>query len=153
MTERPTSPLVPHLTVDGAASAIDFYRAAFGAEELMRLAGPDGRILHAALRINGAMLMLADLYPEMGDRSPGGLGGTPVTLHLNVGDADAAMARAVEAGAKTLMPVDLMFWGDRYGMAEDPFGHRWAFAHPVEPKQGAELEAAARQAMEAQNAG
>jgi PhnB protein len=143
-----TGGVTPHLVVDGAAAAIDFYRRAFDAEEMMRLTGPDGRMMHAAVRINGAMVMLADVYPEMGDTSPKALGGTPVTLHCPVPDADAAVARAAEAGATVVMPVELMFWGDRYGLVEDPFGHRWAFATPVAPKFGAELEAAAREAME-----
>jgi PhnB protein len=148
MTERtPHAPLVPHLAIDGAASAIDFYARALGAEEIMRLAAPDGRIMHASIRVNGAVVMLADVFPHMGDHSPRGLGGTPVTLHLTVPDADEAAARAVEAGAKLVMPVELMFWGDRYGLVEDPFGHRWAFAQPVKQLSVAELEAAAAAAM------
>jgi len=140
--------VTPHICVDGAAAALDFYARAFGAEELMRLPGPDGRLLHAAIRVNGAMVMIADYYPEMGAHHPKSLGGTPVTLHLSVPDADAAIARAEAAGATVVMPAQLMFWGDRYGMVRDPFGHDWAFATPVEPKYGAELEAAARNAMQ-----
>jgi PhnB protein len=147
MTDAPKQGVTPHLVVEGAAAAIDFYKQAFGAEEMMRLAAPDGRLMHATIRVNGAMVMLADLFPEMGDKGPKGLGGTTVALHLTVPDADAAVARAAEAGATVLLPVDLMFWGDRYGMVLDPFGHRWAFATPVAPKFGAELEAAAREAM------
>jgi PhnB protein len=141
-------PLMPHLCVAGGAAAIDFYIRAFGARELMRLAGPDGRLLNAAVEINGAMVMLADEYPEMGGLGPKALGGTPVTLHLSVSDADAAIARAADAGATVVMPAADMFWGDRYGIVEDPFGHRWSIAHPVAPKFGADLEAAAAAAMQ-----
>jgi PhnB protein len=141
-------PLTPHLCVAGAAEAIDFYVRGFGARELMRLPGPDGRLMHAAVEINGAMVMLNDEYPEMDDLGPKAIGGTAVTFHLSVPDADAAIAKAEAAGAKVVMPAEDMFWGDRYGLVEDPFGHRWAFAHPIAPKFGAELEAAAAAAMQ-----
>lgn len=138
------APLVAHLCVAGAADAIDFYVRALGAEELMRLPGPDGRLLHAAVRINGAMVMLNDEYPEMGGVGPARLGGTAVTLTLNVADADAAAARAVAAGAKEIMAVAEQFWGDRYGLVEDPFGHRWAFATPVRQVSMDQLQELAR---------
>jgi PhnB protein len=125
-------PLVPHLVVDGAADAIDFYARAFGAEELTRQATPDGKkLIHAALRLNGSMLLLCDDFPEMrgGMRgSPAALGGSPVTLHLDVPDVDAAFARALAAGAQVRMPLADMFWGDRYGKLRDPFGHEWSLA-------------------------
>lgn len=121
-------PLSPHLVCAGAAKAIDFYKKAFGATEMMRLAGKDGRLMHAALEINGATVMLVDEFPEMCNRAPTTLKGTPVTLHLMVDDVDAAVKRAVKAGAKVAMPVADMFWGDRYGIIEDPFGHRWSIA-------------------------
>jgi uncharacterized glyoxalase superfamily protein PhnB len=131
--------LSPHLVCDGAADAIAFYTAAFGADELMRLPGEDGRLMHAALSINGSSVMLVDENLDYGLRSPKALGGTPVTIHLIVPDADAAYDRAVAAGATARMPVADMFWGDRYGILEDPFGHVWAIATP----QGAPMDAAA----------
>lgn len=138
----------PHITCDGAAAAIDFYKAAFGAEEMMRLPGPDGCLLHAAIRVNGSMIMMIDLYQEMNGHSQKSLGGSPVTLHLMVDNADAAAARAVKAGAKVVMPVEDQFWGDRYGVVEDPFGHLWSIAAPVwPPKSPEEMQAAARAAM------
>ena len=120
--------LAPHLTCRDAAKAIDFYKKAFGAEELMRLPGPDGRLMHGAVRINGAMVMLNDEMPEHGALSPLALKGTSVTLHLNVPDVDRWYDRAVKAGAKATMPVADMFWGDRYGIVTDPFGHAWSIA-------------------------
>jgi uncharacterized glyoxalase superfamily protein PhnB len=123
--------LTPHLVCAGAADAIAFYRRAFGAEELNRLPGPDGRLMHATVRIGDSVLMLVDEMPEWGSLGPKALKGTAVTLHLYVEDADATFARAVEAGAKATMPVSEMFWGDRYGQVEDPFGHRWSIGTHV----------------------
>jgi PhnB protein len=122
------SPLSPHLVCKDAAKAIAFYKKAFGAEEMMRLPGKDGRLIHAAVKINGATVMLVDEFPEMGAKAPTSLKGTPVTLHLTVDDVDAFTKRAVKAGAKVVMPVADMFWGDRYGIVEDPSGHRWSIA-------------------------
>jgi uncharacterized glyoxalase superfamily protein PhnB len=124
----PRQAVVPHLVVRGAAKAIDFYKKAFGAEEKMRLPGPDGRLMHGAVSINGAMVMLVDEMPEHGALSPLSLKGSPVTVHLNVDDVDKFFARAVKAGATVRMPVADMFWGDRYGMLQDPFGHTWSIA-------------------------
>jgi len=120
--------LTPHLVCAGAASAIDFYKAAFGAEESARLPGPNGKLMHAAVRIGDSTLMLVDEMPEYGALGPKALKGSPVTIHLYVEDADATFARAVAAGAKVTMPLSDMFWGDRYGQLEDPFGHRWSIA-------------------------
>lgn len=135
MTDQPNAQahqaVMPHLCVAGAAEAIDFYVRAFGATEMMRLPGPDGRLLHAAVSINGATVMLADEYPEMEGYGPARWGGTAVTLHMPVPDVDAAVARAVEAGATVVMPVSDQFWGDRYGIIRDPFGHQWSLATPV----------------------
>ena len=142
--------VTPHLTCEGASEAIAFYKAAFGAEEMMRLPGPDGRLLHAAIRINGGMIMLNDLYQEMNGHSPRTLGGTPVTIHLMVDDADGLAARAVQAGAKIVMPVEEQFWGDRYGVIEDPFGHHWSIATPIWPPKSPEDMEAAAQAASAQ---
>ena len=126
--EQGISALSPHLVCSGAAAAIDFYKTAFGAEELMRLPGPDGRLMHGCVRINGATVMLVDEMKEWGALSPRSLNGTPVTIHLNVDNVDAFTARAVAAGATVVMPIEDMFWGDRYGVIEDPFGHRWSIA-------------------------
>jgi PhnB protein len=122
--------LIPHLICDGAAAAIDFYRQAFGAVEFMRLHAPDGsgKLMHASLQINGATVMLVDEMPQHGSFGPKSLKGTPVVVHLYVKDVDAAFRQAVEAGAKAIMPPADMFWGDRYGQVEDPFGHRWSVA-------------------------
>ena len=139
--------LAPHLVCDGAAAAIDFYAKAFGAQEMMRLPGPDGRLVHASVMINGAMVMLVDEMPEHGMRGPKLLGGTPVTLHLAVPDADAVVARAVQAGATVVMPVADQFWGDRYGVIADPFGHHWSVATPGKdaPRTTEALQEAMRQ--------
>jgi uncharacterized glyoxalase superfamily protein PhnB len=120
-----------YLVCKGAASAIDFYKKAFGAEEKFRLAGPDGSVVHACLQIGDSPLMVSDECPEMGAFSPQHLGGSPVTIHLSVADADAVMARAGAAGGKVLMPVAEMFWGARYGVLQDPFGHSWSVATQV----------------------
>lgn len=120
--------LTPHLVCDGAGQAIDFYKAAFGAVEAMRLPGPGGRLMHAMLRIGDSALMLVDEFPEMGCLGPKALKGSPVTIHLFVPDVDATVAQAVKAGAKLTMPAEDMFWGDRYAQLEDPYGHRWSIA-------------------------
>jgi PhnB protein len=123
--------VTPHLTCAGAADAIDFYKRAFGAEELTRMPGPNGKLVHASVRIGDSIVMLADEFPEMGGRGPKALQGSPVTIHLYVEDVDALAARAVAAGATMTMPVADRFWGDRYGQLEDPFGHRWSVATRV----------------------
>lgn len=120
--------LTPHLVCAGAVDAIEFYKAAFNAVEEVRLPGPDGKLMHAALRIGDSVLMLVDENPEWGALGPKALKGTPVTIHLYVENVDAAVAQAVAAGAKITMPVADMFWGDRYGVLQDPFGHSWSVA-------------------------
>ena len=120
--------VTPHLVCAGAADAIEFYKKAFGAEEVMRLPGPDGKLMHACVRIGDSAVMLVDEFPKWGIRGPNALGGSPVFIHLYVDDVDAFSARAAAAGAKVTMPVTDMFWGDRYGQLEDPFGHRWSVA-------------------------
>jgi uncharacterized protein (TIGR02246 family) len=144
--------LSPHLVCANAAGAIDFYKEAFGATELMRLPGPDGKLMHACVSINGSSVMLVDEHPGMGNSAPTTLRGTPVTMHLIVGDADNFAGRAIAAGAKVIMPVSDMFWGDRYGVIEDPFGHRWSIATPKRPVFGKELEEAAAAAIKAYKA-
>lgn len=141
--------LSPHLVCRDAADAIDFYRNAFGAEELMRLPGPDGKVMHACIRINGSSVMLVDENCDHGLLSPETLKGSPVKMHLVVDDADSFFARAVDAGARIIMPVSEMFWGDRYGQLEDPFGHQWAIATPGRPMSEQALKDAAIQAFRA----
>ncbi|SAL28462.1 glyoxalase/bleomycin resistance protein/dioxygenase superfamily protein [Caballeronia sordidicola] len=120
--------ITPHLVCKGASDAIAFYIKAFNAVEHSRLPGPDGTVMHAMLGIGDSTLMLGEEFENCGHRSPLALKGSPVTLHLYVNDVDASFAQAVEAGAKVIMPVTDMFWGDRYGQVEDPFGHRWSLA-------------------------
>lgn len=132
--------LTPYLVCQGAADAIEFYKRAFGAEEQMRLPGPDGKIIHACLRVGDSPLMLSDECPEMGGFSPKHLGGSPVTIHLSVADADATAAQASAAGAKVLMPVAEMFWGARYGVLQDPFGHFWSVATQVKELTPEEIQ-------------
>ena len=120
--------LTPHLVCAGAADAITFYAKAFNAVELMRLPGPGGKLAHAAVRIGDSVLMLVDEFPEAGVLGPKALKGSPVTVHLYVDNVDATVAQAVAAGARITMPVADMFWGDRYGQLEDPFGHHWSVA-------------------------
>jgi PhnB protein len=124
--------LTPYLIVDGAAAAIDFYVSVLGASERMRMGGPDGRVGHAELEIGDSVIMLADEHPEMNARGPRTVGGTPVSLHVYVEDADDVFRRAIEAGATALRPVENKFYGDRSGGFEDPFGHRWDVASHVE---------------------
>ena len=118
----------PYLCVKGAAEALTFYKKAFGATEIMRMDGPDGKIGHAEIKIGDSPIMLADEHPEMNFRSPKTLGGSPVSLMLYVEDVDAFAAKAVEAGLKVLRPVTDQFYGDRSGHFEDPFGHTWAIS-------------------------
>jgi len=120
--------LTPYICCANAASAIEFYQRAFGAEEMMRLTEPSGRIGHAELKIAGAPLMLSDEYPDYGVRSPKAFGGTPMSLHLYVDNVDAVFAQAVAAGAKVLRGLEDQFYGDRSGTLLDPFGHRWTLA-------------------------
>ncbi len=141
--------VTPQLVCAGASEAIDFYMRAFNATEVSRLVGPGGKIMHAMLRIGDSSVMLVDEFPEWQSLGPRALKGTPVTLHLYVPDVDAFVQRAVATGAKVAMPVADMFWGDRYGLLEDPFGHRWSVAthqrevSPGEMKQAMEKMAAA----------
>jgi PhnB protein len=139
--------VTPHLVCDGAAGAIDFYKKAFGATETMRLGMDDGKIMHACLCINGSSVMLVDEFPGMGAVSPTSLGGSPVTVHLVVDDADAWVARAEAAGASVTMPVAEMFWDDSYGVVRDPFGHSWSMGTPVRKMTEAEFRDAACAAM------
>ena len=133
------STITPHLIIRGAGDAISFYQKAFGAEEHVRMPGPDGKsVMHAELKIGDSMLFLADEFPGMPNASPQNLGGTTVTIHLYVENADAWFNRAVAAGAKVSMPLMNMFWGDRFGKVTDPFGHDWSIAQHIEDVSGEE---------------
>lgn len=134
------SVLSPHLVCDGAADAIDFYKRAFGAEGLVRLPGPDGRLMHVSIKVCGCSVMLVDANKNYGMLSPKALNGTPVTLHLFVVDVDAFVARAVDPGAVVTMPVADMFWGDPYGVIKDPFGHNWSIATHQRDLSAAEIQ-------------
>jgi uncharacterized glyoxalase superfamily protein PhnB len=123
--------VTPHLICAGAAEAIEFYKQAFGAQQMTRLDGPDGKIMHASVQIGNSRVMLAEESPDCRAFGPKSLNGSPVVLHLYVEDADSFVQHAVDAGAKLIMPVTEMFWGDRYGQIEDPFGHRWSVATRV----------------------
>ncbi|HEU4410328.1 MAG TPA: VOC family protein [Polyangiaceae bacterium] len=150
MTEAPA--LTPYLTVADARAAVDFYRRAFGAVELGRQETPDRRkVIRVALSINGALVMLSDDFPELTGRpvSPQALGGSPVTMHLNVPDVDAFFARAVAEGATVTLPLADAFWGDRFGKLRDPFGHHWSVATPVRTVTREELEKSARERLPA----
>jgi len=139
--------LTPHIVCVGAIDAIEFYKKAFNAVELRRLIGPDGSLVHAAVRIGNSMLMLAEENPKWGSLGPKALKGSPVTIHLNVEDVDATVAQAESAGAKIVMPVADMFWGDRYGQLEDPFGHRWSIATHIRDLTTEEMQEAMKTAM------
>ena len=126
--------LSPHLVVDDANAAIDFYVKAFGAVEVSRIPGPGGKLIHGGVQIDGATVMLADDFPEMNDgksMTPKALGGTPVTIQITVTDVESRFQQAVDAGATVVMPLEDQFWGDRYGMVRDPFGHQWSLGQPV----------------------
>ena len=141
--------VTPHLICAGAAAAIEFYKKAFGAVEEGRLPGPQGRLMHAMIRIEGSAVMLVDEMPEWGALGPKSLKGSPVTIHLYVENADAFVERAVKAGARVTMPVADMFWGDRYGKIEDPFGHHWSVGTHVRDVTPEEM----KKAMQAMAAG
>jgi uncharacterized glyoxalase superfamily protein PhnB len=141
---------IPHLVINGCAAALEFYAKAFGAEEAMRMPSPDGRIMHAEMIIGGKFVYLADDFPEYCGgkaRSATALGGSPVTIHRYVENVDAAIARATEAGAIALMPPTDMFWGDRYGMVVDPYGHCWSFATHTKDLTPEQIGAAAAEAF------
>ncbi len=143
--------LIPHLICDPCSEAIAFYQKAFGAEEIRRMPAPDGRrIMHAALRIGKCSLFVNDDFPEhCGGKSssPKGLQGTPVSIHQYVADCDAAIKRAQDAGATVIMPAQDMFWGDRYGLVIDPYGHKWSFAKHLKDLSPEEMQAAMKQAF------
>ena len=139
--------VTPHLICAGAAAAIEFYQKAFNAVELLRIPGQNGRLMHACIRIGDSNVMLVDEMPEWGALSPKSLKGSPVTIHLFVKDVDAFVAQAVSAGAVVKMPVADMFWGDRYGKIEDPFGHAWSVATHIRDMTPEEMQQAMQREM------
>ncbi len=142
--------IIPHLVCSPCSNAIDFYKKAFGAEEIRRMPGPDGRIMHAAMKIEDQFLFLADDFPEYcggKEKNPAALGGTPVVLHRYVKDCDAAIDRAAKAGAHVIMGASDMFWGDRYGQIKDPFGHQWAFATHLKDMTPEQMKKAGQEAF------
>lgn len=139
---RAMKTITPQLTCRGATDAIEFYKKAFGAVEEARLPGPDGKLMHAMLRIGDSRIMLNDESPDMRTVGPKTLNGSPVTIHLYVDDAAAAVERAKKAGAKVTMPVEDMFWGDKYGQIEDPFGHHWSVGQHVRDVSDEEIRQA-----------
>ena len=139
--------LTPYLTVNDAARAIDFYKRAFGAKEVMRMDGPQGKIGHAELKIGDSPLMLADEMPGGSSRSPQSVGATTAGVFLYVEDVDSVYKQAVSAGAKAEMPPTDMFWGDRFGKLLDPFGHSWALATHIEDVAPDEMARRGKEAM------
>lgn len=135
--------VTPHLVCADAAKAIAFYQQAFNATEMMRIPGPGGKLMHACVRIGDSLVMLVDENPQWGCLGPLALKGSPITIHLQVEDVDAVFDQAVKAGAKITMPVADMFWGDRYGRVEDPFGHQWAIATHIRDVSPEEIQQAA----------
>ena len=133
--------VTPALVVRGAAEAIEFYKKALGAEELVRMPSPDGKISHSELKIGDSMIFVSDEFPHMGvSRSPQTLGGCTSTLHLYVEDVDTSFNRAIDAGGKVAMPVADMFWGDRFGSFTDPFGHHWGILTHKEDLSAEEMK-------------
>ena len=140
--------VTPHLTIEGASNAIKFYKKAFGAKELSRMKTPDGKhLMHAMIKIGNSVVMLNDAFPEWGSKGPQALGGSAVAVHLYVEDADKVFKKALKAGATVAMPIADMFWGDRYGLLVDPFGHRWAVATHKKNMSPAQMAKGAKAAM------
>jgi uncharacterized glyoxalase superfamily protein PhnB len=139
--------VTPHLVCEGAADAIEFYKKAFNAVELARMPGPDGKLMHAQLRIGTSTIMLVDDFPDWGSVGPKALKGSPVTIHLYVEDTDALYNQAIAAGATAKMPPADMFWGDRYGVLIDPFGHSWSIATHQRDMTPEEMQAEMQKSM------
>ena len=139
--------LTPFLTIRDAAKAIEFYKAAFGAQERGVMKAPDGKVMHAELKIGDSIVMLSDEFPDFGSISPQALGGSASGLHIYLDNVDAAFDRAVKAGAQVEMPVMDQFWGDRYGRLKDPFGHKWSIATHVKDMSPEEMNQSMKDAM------
>jgi PhnB protein len=132
--------VTPYLSVDDATKALDFYKSVFGATERLRMDGPEGKIAHAELAIGDGVIMLADEFPDMGNKSPRTVGGSPVTVFVYVEDVDATFRKALDAGAREVEPVEDKFYGDRAGQFEDPFGHLWSVGSHIEDVSPEEME-------------
>lgn len=143
--------VTPYLAVDDAAKAIEYYQSAFGAKERVRMDAPDGKIGHAELEIGDSLVMLADTFPQSSTRPPTELGGTAGSIFLYVDDVDDVVSRAVRAGATLTSEVEDQFWGDRFGVVTDPFGHVWSIATHVEDVPPEEMAERAEAAMAAMN--
>jgi PhnB protein len=141
--------LTPHLTVRNAEQALEFYKKAFGAEVLHLAHMPDGKVMHASLSIGDSMLMLNDEFPDHGALSPLSTGGSAVTIHIYTDNVDAAFNRAVSAGAQVKMPLADQFWGDRYGVVTDPFGHKWSLGAHIKDMSPEEMQREMDHAMAA----
>jgi PhnB protein len=141
--------LTPHLVVRNAEQALEFYKNAFGAEVLHVAHMPDGKVMHASLRIGDSMLMLNDEFPDYGTLSPLSTGGSAVTIHIYTENVDAAFNRAVSAGAQVKMPLADQFWGDRYGVVADPFGHKWSLGAHIKDMSPEEMQREQDRAMAA----
>ena len=138
----PVTILTPHIACRNASESVEFYQKAFGATAVSVHKLPDGRVMHAEMNIDGARFFLVDEFPEHGGQTPQSLGGSPVTLSLHVPDSDALFGRAVAAGCQVRMPLQDMFWGDRYGLVSDPYGHLWSIATTIRQVSPDELQAA-----------
>jgi len=132
--------ITPYLAVDSAAEAIDFYQRAFGAQERVRMDGPGGAIMHAELQVGDSMIMLSDPFPQSSTTPPKQLGGTSVSIFAYVENIDDVYKQAIDAGASSLMEPDDMFWGDRFGSVQDPFGHSWTIATHIEDVEPEEMQ-------------
>jgi PhnB protein len=140
--------IIPHLIIKGADKAVEFYKEVFGAEQIGPVSTmPDGKVMHALLKIGDSHLMMADEFPQSTCRSPQSLGGSAVVLTLYVPDVDATWKKATEAGAQVVFPLSNQFWGDRYGQVRDPFGHVWALATHIEDLTPEEIEGRAKEAF------
>ncbi len=137
--------VTPHMVCDGGGDAIDFYKKAFNAEEMARFLTPQGKLMHGCIRIGDSLIMIADEFPEWGSFGPNALKGSSVTIHLHVDDADKQFQQALDAGCEAVMPLEDMFWGDRYGVVKDPFGHLWSIATHVRNVSADEIQQAISQ--------
>jgi PhnB protein len=141
--------VTPYLSVRNAAQALDFYKRAFGAEEVMRMNNPQGAVSHAEIKIGDSIVMIAEEASSSGLRSPQSLGSSTVSIFLYLNDVDTTFKQAISAGAKEQQPLSNMFWGDRYGRLTDPFGHSWSLATHVEDVAPEEMQKRAQEAMKA----
>lgn len=138
--------VTPYLSIDGAAQALEWYKKAFGAKELDREATPDGKLMHARIRIGDSIVMMSDVFPGADSQAPTTLGNTTTTLHIYAKNVEKLWEQAVSAGAKVTMPLDNQFWGERYGKLKDPFGHNWSISQRI-PMTRQEMKQKQEQAM------